>query len=167
MAARGRPAGPLASRTFDRAAAGRPVVQVFADGQPVAGADVLARFPDGTEESGRTDARGRATPRPASRHLPLTVLVAGEGIAAHLEPAWIPDERALRVGLNARPGGGSAIAEQMASGSRIEVAVSGKATIIDLVEGERRILELDAAEGARPARSGRRIRGGSCCAWSR
>lgn len=126
-----------------------PVVQVFADGQPVAGAGVLALFPDGTGEAGRTDARGRATRDPHPRHLPLTVFVAGEGFAAHLEPAWIPDERALHVGLTARPGGGSAIAEQVTPGSRIEVVVSGKGTTIDLVEG------LDAAAGARPARSGR------------
>ena len=83
------------------------------------------------------------------------MFVAGQGIAAHLEPAWIPNERALHVGLTARPGGGSAIAEQVTPGSRIEVVVNGKAAAIDPVEGERRVLEFDAAEGTGPAQSGR------------
>ena len=131
-----------------------PVVRVFADSHPVAGADVLALFPDGTGKSGKTDERGRATLDLHPRHLPLTVLVAGEGIAAHREQAWIPDERALHVGLTARSGGGSAIAEQVTPGSRIEVVVRGKTTTIDLVEGERRVLELDAAEGPDPTKSG-------------
>ena len=134
---------------------GDPVVQVFADGQPVAGADVLALFPEGTGTSGRTDERGRATLDLHPRHLPLTVFVAGEGFAAHLEPAWVPDERSLHVRLTARSGGGSAIADQVTAGSRIDVVVRGKATTIHLVEGERRVLELDAAEGAGPAPSGR------------
>lgn len=132
-----------------------PVVQVFADGQPVAGAEVLALFPDGMRQSGGTDERGRATLDLHPRHLPLTVFVAGEGFAAHLEPAWIPDERALHVGLTARPGRGSAIAERVAPGNRNEVVVSGKATTIDLVEGERRVLELDAADGSGPTESAR------------
>ena len=115
---------------------------------------MLALFPDGTGKSGKTDERGRATLDLHPRHLPLTVLVAGEGIAAHREQAWIPDERALHVGLTARSGGGSAIAEQVTPGSRIEVVVRGKTTTIDLVEGERRVLELDAAEGPDPTKSG-------------
>ena len=132
-----------------------PVVRVFAGGQPVAGADVLALFPDGTGKSGRTDEGGRATLDLRPRHLPLTVFVAGEGFAAHLEPDWIPDERALHVRLTAQPGGGSVIVEGVTPGSRSDVTVKGKAATIDLVEGEHRVLELDAAEGTGPAQSGR------------
>ena len=131
-----------------------PVVQVFADGRPVASADVLALYPDGTGKSGRTDERGRTTLDLHPRHLPLTVFVAVDGFAAHLEPAWIPDERALHVGLTARPGGGSRIAARATSGSRIDVTVGGRMTTIDLVEGARRTVELDVADGSDPAASG-------------
>ena len=71
-------------------------------------------------------------------------------------PAWIPDDRALHVGLTARLGGGSAIAKRVTPVSRIEVVVGGGATTIDLVEGERRVLEFDAGEEAGSARSGRK-----------
>ena len=62
------------------------------------------------------DERGRTTLDLHPRHLPLTVFVAVDGFAAHLEPAWIPDERALHVGLTARPGGGSRIAARATFG---------------------------------------------------
>ena len=123
-----------------------PLVQVFADGRPVAGVDVLASITDGTWKSARTDERGCATFDPGAGHLPLTVFVAREGFAPHVEPAWVPDERALHVRLTAQPGGGSAIAEGVTPGSRIEVTVEGRTATIDLVEGEQRVLELDAAE---------------------
>ena len=124
-----------------------PLVHVSADGQPVARADVLALSPDRTWKSARTDERGRAMLDMRPGHLPRTVFVAREGFAAHVEPEWVPDERTLHVGLAAQPGGGSAIAEGVTPGDRIEVMVKGKTATIDLVEGERRILEFDAAEG--------------------
>ena len=123
------------------------LVQVFADGQPVARADVLALFPDRTWKSASTDERGCAPFDFPVGHLPLTVFVAREGFAAHVEPEWVPDERALHVRLTAQPGGGSLIAEGVTPGGRIDLMVKGKMATIDLVEGEQCILEFDTTEG--------------------
>ena len=76
-----------------------PVVRVFAGDRPLAGADVQVELPDGTRKSAKTDGRGAAAFDVRPGHLPLTVRVVREGFAAHREPAWIPDERALHVRL--------------------------------------------------------------------
>ena len=89
-----------------------PLVRVFADGRPVPGADLLVLLPDGSRISARTDEQGRATVDLPAGHHSLTVLVARDGFAAHEEPAWIPDERALHVHLRALPGGASRIARE-------------------------------------------------------
>ena len=81
-----------------------PLVQVFADGRPVAGADVTALSPDGARGRAVTDDRGRATLDLRPGHLPVRVSVRKDGFVACEEPAWIPDERALHVRL-ARPAG--------------------------------------------------------------
>ena len=128
-----------------------PLVQVLSEGQPVADADVLALFPDRTWKLAKTDERGRATLDLRCRHLPLTVFVAADGFAAHEEPAWIPDERVLYVQLTTRPGGGARIFEGTTQGSEVTVIVEQKAVIIDVVEGEHRILEMDAAAGPDPS----------------
>ncbi|MCY4636022.1 MAG: DUF4143 domain-containing protein [Acidobacteria bacterium] len=84
-----------------------PLVQILAEGRPVAGADVIAGSPDGTRTSAKTDERGRATLRLDSGHLPLTVFVSRDGFEPHEEAAWIPDERAFHVQLTAQASGGS------------------------------------------------------------
>ena len=127
-----------------------PLVQVFAEGRPVAGVDLLGLLPDGTWRSTRTDERGRAKLRVKPGHLPITVLVAGNGFAAHEGPDWIPDERALHVELTARPGGGARILEGVSPGSEARVVVAGRAATVDLVEGEQRVVDLEAAEGRDP-----------------
>ena len=76
-----------------------PVVRVFAGDRPLAGADVQVELPDGTRRSAKTGERGAAALDVRPGHLPLAVRVAREGFAAHREPAWIPDERALHVRL--------------------------------------------------------------------
>jgi hypothetical protein len=131
-----------------------PLVQVFVDGRPVADAGVLAVFPDRKWKSAKTDERGRATLELSPRHLPLTVFVAKDGFAAHEEPAWIPDERALHVYLQARPGTGAGIFEGVEPGSEVPVVLNGKAVTIDLVEGTHRVLKLDPAEGPDPTELG-------------
>ena len=131
-----------------------PLVQVFVEGRPVADADVLVLFPDRTWKSGKTDERGRTTLDVLHCHLPMTVLVAKDGFAAHEEPAWIPDERALHVHLQARPGAGAGVFEGVKPGSEVPVVVKGKAVTIDPVEGAHRVLELDAAEGPDPLEPG-------------
>ena len=129
-----------------------PLVQLFTGGQPVANAGVLALFPDGTWNSAKTDERGRATLELLPRHLPMTVFVARDGFAAHVEPEWVPDERALHVRLRARPGGGSLIAPGAAPGMPVEVVVKGRSMTVELLEGEHRVANLDTAEGpASPA----------------
>ena len=132
-----------------------PLVRVSAEGQPVGGADVLALLPDGTWTSARSDEGGRAAVDLASGHLPLTVLVARDGFAAHEEPAWIPDERALHVYLKALPEGGSRIVRGVMPGGRLDVEVGGRVATIDLVEGEQRVLDLAGAAGPDRTDAGR------------
>ena len=131
-----------------------PLVQVFTEGRPVADADILALFPDRTWKSAKTDERGRAPLDMLLRHLPMTVLVAADGFAAHVEPEWVPDERALHVPLRARPGGGSLITPGAVPGTPVEVIVKGRAMTVELFEGEHRVANPDTAEGAASAEPG-------------
>jgi len=85
------------------------VVTVRSGGSPLTGADVLALFPNNTWKRSRTDADGEARLDLHSVHLPMTVFVACEGYAAHVERGWLPMERALAVELAPKAGGGSAV----------------------------------------------------------
>ena len=125
-----------------------PTVQVFAHGQPVARAEVVAFFPDKTWKSAQSDERGCANLDLRPGHLPLTVFVAKEGFAAHLETTWTPDERALHVQLTAQPEGGSQIASGVIPGVRVDIMLNGRLIAIDLHEGARSVLEVSKADGA-------------------
>ena len=125
-----------------------PTVQVFAHGQPVARAEVVAFFPDKTWKSAQSDERGCANLNLRPGHLPLTVFVAKEGFAAHLETTWTPDERALHVQLTAQPEGGSHIASGVIPGVRVDIMLNGRLIAIDLPEGARSVLEVSKADGA-------------------
>ena len=83
------------------------VVTVRQDRLLLAGADVLALFPNNTWKRASTDADGEARLDLHSVHLPMTVYGAADGCAAHIERDWIPSERALAIDLAALPGGGS------------------------------------------------------------
>ena len=85
------------------------VVTVRSGGSPLAGADVLALFPNNTWKRSRTDTDGEARLDLHSVHLPMTVFVAREGYAAHVERRWLPMERALAVELAPKVGGGSVV----------------------------------------------------------
>ena len=85
------------------------VITVRRDGAPLAGADVLALFPNNTWQRDRTDAEGEAHLKLHSVHLPMTVFVASEGCAAHVEREWMPAERALAIELGPKAGGGSVV----------------------------------------------------------
>ncbi len=85
------------------------VVTVRSGGSPLAGADVLALFPNNTWKRNRTDTEGEARLDLHSVHLPMTVFVAREGCAAHVERGWLPMERALAVELAPKAGGGSVV----------------------------------------------------------
>lgn len=98
------------------AEAARPVITVRHVGGPLAGASVLALFPNKTWKLAVTDENGEATVSLHSVHLPMTVFVAAEGFAAHLERDWVPAQRPLAVELEALPEGGSVIFTESAGG---------------------------------------------------
>ena len=84
-------------------------ISVFASGQPIAGAKVLALFPNKTWKRATTSENGETIVGLHSVHLPMTVFVAAEGFAAHLEQDWTPAERALHIQLRPLLDGGSVI----------------------------------------------------------
>ena len=84
-------------------------ISVFAAGQPIAGAKVLALFPNKTWKRATTSENGETIVGLHSVHLPMTVFVAAEGFAAHLEQDWTPAERALHIQLSPLLDGGSVI----------------------------------------------------------
>ena len=113
-----------------------PTVQVFADGQTVARAHVVAILPDKTWESAQSDGQGCAKFDLHPGHLPLTVFVAKEGFGPHVEAEWTPDERALHVQLTAKPDGGSHIAIGVNPDGGVDIMAEGKRIAIGLQEGE-------------------------------
>ena len=86
-----------------------PVITVRRDGLPLAGADVVALFPNKTWKRAATDENGEATVSLHSTHLPMTVFVAAEESAAHVERNWVPADRSLAVDLEVLTEGGSVI----------------------------------------------------------
>ena len=84
-------------------------ISVFVAGRPIAGASVISLFPNKTWKLAITSENGETTLDLHSVHLPMTVFVAAEGFAAHLEHDWTPAERALHIELSALPGGGAVI----------------------------------------------------------
>ena len=85
------------------------VITVRRNFAPLADADVLALFPNNTWQRDRTDAEGEAHLELHSVHLPMTVFVAAEGCAGHVEREWIPAQRALAVEMAPKDGGGSVV----------------------------------------------------------
>ena len=77
----------------------KPVVHVFADGEPLAGADVRVQFPNKTSEHATTDKNGEANFDLYTSVLPMTVFVTAMGFAEKKVEVWIPAERALRIDL--------------------------------------------------------------------
>ncbi len=93
----------------EQASATEAVITAWSAGCPVPGADVLALYPNKTWKRAATDANGEATVNLHSSHLPMTVFVAAEGYAAHIERDWMPLAQALAVELAGVPAGGSVI----------------------------------------------------------
>lgn len=85
------------------------VVTVRTEGVPHRGATVLALFPNNTWKSAATDEHGEARLDLHSVNLPMTVFVAGTGVAGHVEHDWLPSQRPLAVELSPMPSGGSVI----------------------------------------------------------
>lgn len=91
------------------AEAASPVITVRHLGSPLSGANVLVLFPNKTWKLAATDENGEAKVSLHSVHLPMTVFVAAEGFAAHVERDWVPAQAPLAVELETLPEGGSVI----------------------------------------------------------
>ena len=85
------------------------VISVYQDGCPLPGINILGLFPNHTGKQTTTDEQGKATLDLHSIHLPMTVLAAADGFAAHVEKSWVPASRALAIEMNPLPSGGSVI----------------------------------------------------------
>ena len=81
-------------------------------GKPLAGATVLALFPNKTWKFAVTDANGEARIDLYASHLPMVVFAALQGFAAGQEKGWIPAQRPLALELSPLPGGGSVIFQE-------------------------------------------------------
>ena len=84
-------------------------VTVHHEGGPVAGADVLALFPNKTYKQGVTNDHGEASVELHATDLPMTVFVAAPGFRAHVERDWVPAEGGLAVDLQRIRRGGAVI----------------------------------------------------------
>ncbi len=77
--------------------------------RPLAGAAVLALFPNATYRQGTTDEQGEAALDLYATHLPMTVFVAARRYRAHSEHGWVPANGGLAVSLEPSPGGGAVL----------------------------------------------------------
>ena len=84
-------------------------IAVHSRGQPLAGTDVLALFPNKTYRQGTTDEAGDVALELHSTHLPMTVYAAAPGYSAGLQREWVPREGGIAIELVPLPAGGSAI----------------------------------------------------------
>ena len=83
-------------------------------GEPLAGADVLALFPDDTWKHATTGKHGEAALELHSSHLPMTVFAAATGFSARVRHDWLPAEGRLTLKLDVLPGGGAIILPESA-----------------------------------------------------
>ena len=88
---------------------GRIVITAWSAGQPLPNVELLALFPNKTWKSATTDEHGEAAVDLHTTDLPMTVLAAARGYAAHLEREWTPRDRPLAVNLSPLPEGGGTI----------------------------------------------------------
>ena len=87
-------------------------VTVHSRGEPLAGIEVLALFPNKTWVRAITDEDGHAALDLYTTHLPMTIYAAGPGYAAGLERAWTPNRGGLLLELEPLESGGAAIFAQ-------------------------------------------------------
>ncbi len=87
-------------------------VTVHCGGEPLAGIEVLALFPNKTWVRATTDEAGDAALDLYTTNLPMTVYAAGSGYAAGLERAWTPHQGGLLLELEPLESGGAAIFSQ-------------------------------------------------------
>ena len=87
-------------------------VTVHAGGEPLAGVDVLALFPNKTWVRATTDEAGEAVLDLYTTHLPMTVYAAGPGYCAGIARSWAPNRGGLLLEVEPLESGGSAIFDQ-------------------------------------------------------
>ena len=87
-------------------------VTVHSRGEPLAGIEVLALFPNKTWVRAITDEDGNAALDLYTTHLPMTIYAAGPGYAAGLKRAWTPNRGGLLLELEPLESGGAAIFAQ-------------------------------------------------------
>ena len=84
-------------------------VTVHSRGEPLAGIDVLALFPNKTWVRATTNEAGDANLDLYTTNLPMTIYAAGPGHAAGLEREWAPNQGGLLLDLEPLEFGGSVI----------------------------------------------------------
>ena len=84
-------------------------VTVYHDGEPLAGIEVLALFPNKTWVRATTNEAGEAALDLYTTNLPMTIYAAGPGYAAGLTSEWMPNLGGLVLELTPLPSGGAAI----------------------------------------------------------
>ncbi len=87
-------------------------VTVHSAGEPLAGIEILALFPNKTWVRSVTDNAGEAALDLYTTHLPMTVYAAGSGYRAGLQRAWTPSQGGLLLELEPFEPGGAAIFDQ-------------------------------------------------------
>lgn len=87
-------------------------VTLHSKGEPIAGVQVLALFPNKTWVRGTTDQAGEAALDLYTTNLPMTVYAAAPGYAAGLKRDWTPNRGGLLLELELLESGGAAIFAQ-------------------------------------------------------
>ena len=87
-------------------------VTVHSAGEPVAGVEVLALFPNKTWVRAKTDEAGNAALELYTTNLPMTIYAAASGYQAGLKRAWMPGQGGLLLELKPLESGGAAIFSQ-------------------------------------------------------
>ena len=87
-------------------------VTVHSGGEPLAGIEVLALFPNKTWVRATTDQAGEAALDLYTTNLPMTVYAAGPGYSAGIGRAWTPSRSGLLVELEPLESGGAVVFAQ-------------------------------------------------------
>ena len=87
-------------------------VTVHSGGEPLAGIEILALFPNKTWVRTTTDEAGEAALDLYTTHLPMTVYAAAPGYAAGIKRGWTPNQGGLLLELEPLESGGAAIFAQ-------------------------------------------------------
>ena len=87
-------------------------VTVHSGGEPLAGIEVLALFPNKTWVRATTNQAGEAALDLYTTNLPMTVYAAGPGYSAGIDQAWTPSQGGLLVEVKPLESGGAVVFAQ-------------------------------------------------------